>query len=116
MPCSKDLNFEIAKAPSLGNSFCIGHSYFCEQEAAVIIWIVKCAQDEHRQAVEWLNQHTDENVGFFLLEIELWKNLYNHFLEQKAAIEEFLGEEITWHEASIDVAFGYDTYNADFKY
>ena len=43
------------------------------------------------------------------------KDLYNHFLEQKAAIEEFLGEEITWHEASIDAVFGYDTYNADFN-
>ena len=43
------------------------------------------------------------------------KDLYNHFLEQKADIEEFLGEEITWHEASIDAVFGYDTYNADFS-
>lgn len=165
--------------------------------------------------MEWLNQHTDGNIGFFLLEIELWKingsvpaprfnvverpndwakamkaseglsdtkktnleyweafkkyafiktefkeifserkaypqgwydlsvgnrhchitltatmtknrlaaqiyisknkDLYSHFLEQKIAIEEFLGEEISWHEASIDAVFGYDTYNADFN-
>ena len=36
-------------------------------------------------------------------------------LEQKEAIEEFLGEEIAWHEASIDAVFGYDTYDADFS-
>ncbi len=30
-------------------------------------------RDEHRQAIEWLNQHTDSNIGFFLLEIELWQ-------------------------------------------
>ena len=190
-------------------------TYAAGKEASVIIWIVKRARDEHRQAVEWLNQHTDENIGFFLLEIELWKingsvpaprfnvverpndwakamkaseglsdtkktnleyweafkkyafnqaefkkifserkaypqgwydlsvgnrhchitltatmtknrlaaqiyisknkDLYNHFLAQKIAIEEFLGEEISWHEASIDAVFGYDTYNADFN-
>lgn len=48
-------------------------TYAAGKEASVIIWIVKRARDEHRQAVEWLNQHTDENIGFFLLEIELWK-------------------------------------------
>lgn len=190
-------------------------TYAAGKEASVIIWIVKRARDEHRQAVEWLNQHTDENIGFFLLEIELWKingsvpaprfnvverpndwakamkaseglsdtkktnleyweafkkyafnktefkeifserkaypqgwydlsvgnrhchitltatmtknrlaaqiyisknkDLYSHFLGQKIAIEEFLGEEISWHEASIDAVFGYDTYNADFN-
>lgn len=190
-------------------------TYAAGKEASVIIWIVKRARDEHRQAVEWLNQHTDENIGFFLLEIELWKingsvpaprfnvverpndwakamkasgglsdtkktnleyweafkkyafnktefkkifserkaypqgwydlsvgnrhchisltatmtknrlaaqiyisknkDLYRHFLAQKIAIEEFLGEEISWHEASIDAVFGYDTYNADFN-
>lgn len=41
--------------------------------ASVVIWIVKRARDEHRQAIEWLNQHTDEQIGFFLVEIELWQ-------------------------------------------
>lgn len=190
-------------------------TYAAGKEASVIIWIVKRARDEHRQAVEWLNQHTDENIGFFLLEIELWringsipaprfniverpndwakaikaseglsdirktnleyweafkryafnradfkkvfterkaypqgwydlsvgnrychitltaamtkkrlaakiyisknKDLYKHFLEQKEAVEEFLGGEITWFEASIDAVFGYDIYNVDFN-
>ena len=47
-------------------------TYASGKGAEIIIWIVKHARDEHRQAVEWLNQHTDENIGFFLVEIELW--------------------------------------------
>ena len=38
-----------------------------------LVWIVKRARDEHKQAIGWLNQHTDENIGFFLIEIELWR-------------------------------------------
>ncbi len=48
-------------------------TYASGKGAEVIVWIVKRARDEHKQAVEWLNQHTDENIGFFLLEIQLWK-------------------------------------------
>ena len=48
-------------------------TYASGKDAKTIIWIVKRARDEHRQAIEWLNAHTDEDVGFFLLEIELWK-------------------------------------------
>lgn len=48
-------------------------TYASGKGAEVVIWIVKRARDEHKQAVEWLNQHTDEEIGFFLVEIELWK-------------------------------------------
>ena len=48
-------------------------TYASGKGAEVIVWIVKRARDEHRQAIEWLNQHTDSNIGFFLLEIELWQ-------------------------------------------
>ncbi len=48
-------------------------TYASGKGAEVVVWIVKRARDEHKQAVEWLNQHTDENIGFFLLEIQLWK-------------------------------------------
>jgi hypothetical protein len=48
-------------------------TYASGKGAEVIIWIVKHARDEHIQAIEWLNQHTDSNIGFFLVEIELWK-------------------------------------------
>ena len=48
-------------------------TYASGKGAEVVIWIVKRARDEHRQAIEWLNQHTDSNIGFFLVEIELWQ-------------------------------------------
>lgn len=48
-------------------------TYASGKDAGVIIWIVKRARDEHRKAIEWLNQHTDDKLAFFLIEIELWK-------------------------------------------
>lgn len=48
-------------------------TYASGKDASIIIWIVKKARDEHRQAIEWLNAHTDKEIGFYLLEIELWK-------------------------------------------
>ncbi|MGN1087438.1 MAG: DUF4268 domain-containing protein [Porcipelethomonas sp.] len=48
-------------------------TYASAKSAEIIIWIVKNARDEHRQAIEWLNEKTDENIEFYLLEIELWR-------------------------------------------
>lgn len=47
-------------------------TYAAGKSAQVIIWVVAHARDEHRQAIEWLNEHTDNDFGFFLVEIELW--------------------------------------------
>ena len=48
-------------------------TYASGKQASILIWIVKHAREEHKQAIEWLNQHTDNTVGFFLIEIELWQ-------------------------------------------
>lgn len=48
-------------------------TYASGKDAEVIIWIVKEARDEHKKAIEWLNHHTDESIGFFLIEMELWQ-------------------------------------------
>ena len=48
-------------------------TYASGKDAEVIIWIVKRARDEHKQAIEWLNNHTDDKCAFFLIEIELWR-------------------------------------------
>ena len=48
-------------------------TYASGKGAEVIVWVVKRARDEHRQAIEWLNQHSDTSLGFFLGEIELWQ-------------------------------------------
>ncbi|MBN1233295.1 MAG: DUF4268 domain-containing protein [Candidatus Coatesbacteria bacterium] len=42
-------------------------------DAEIIIWIVKEFTDDHKNAVNWLNEHTDENISFFLIKIEVWQ-------------------------------------------
>jgi len=41
--------------------------------APFAIWVVKEVRDEHKQAVDWLNEHTDNDANFFLVKIELWR-------------------------------------------
>ena len=48
-------------------------TYASGKGADVVIWVVKHAREEHKAAVEWLNNHTDENIGFFLCEIKLFQ-------------------------------------------
>ena len=42
-------------------------------EASVIIWICKSITEEHRQAIDWLNENMNDDIHFFGIEIELWK-------------------------------------------
>jgi hypothetical protein len=48
-------------------------TYASGYDAEIIIWIVKDVRDEHKQAVDWLNEHTDEKLNFFLIKMELWQ-------------------------------------------
>lgn len=48
-------------------------TYAAGKGADVVIWVVARARDEHRKAIEWLNEHTDEGCSFFLVEIEVWR-------------------------------------------
>ncbi len=41
--------------------------------AKVIVWIVKTAKEEHRAAIEWLNNNTVDDIHFFLIEIHAYK-------------------------------------------
>ncbi len=42
-------------------------------DAEIVIWIVKDVRDEHKQAIVWLNEHTDEQVNFFVIKMEVWQ-------------------------------------------
>lgn len=48
-------------------------TYAAGLEAATIIWVSANFTDEHRAALDWLNQITDSGFKFFGLEIELWR-------------------------------------------
>ncbi len=48
-------------------------TYASGKSANVIVWLVRHAREEHRSAIEWLNNHTDDDIGFFLCEIKLYR-------------------------------------------
>jgi len=48
-------------------------TYASGTDANIIIWIVKNAREEHKKAIEWLNENIDESIDFFLIQIELWQ-------------------------------------------
>lgn len=48
-------------------------TYASGYDAEVIVWVVKDTREEHKRAVEWLNEHTDEEIGFFLIKIEVYQ-------------------------------------------
>lgn len=48
-------------------------TYAAGLEAEYVVWIVCDVREEHRQAIDWLNEHTDEQINFFLVQIELWQ-------------------------------------------
>lgn len=48
-------------------------TYASGKSADIVIWVVKRAREEHQSAIEWLNNHTDENIAFFLVEIKLYQ-------------------------------------------
>lgn len=47
--------------------------YAAGLDAKTIIWIVKEAREEHKAAIEWLNNNSSEEIGFFLIELHAYK-------------------------------------------
>lgn len=41
--------------------------------ATTMVWIASRFTEEHRAALDWLNEHTTEETSFFGLEVELWR-------------------------------------------
>lgn len=48
-------------------------TYASGHGAGYIIWIFKEVREEHRQAIDWLNEHTIDKVNFFAVKLELWR-------------------------------------------
>ena len=46
-------------------------TYAASFEAKTIVWIAQKIREEHRQAIDWLNEITIKDVDFFSIEIEL---------------------------------------------
>ncbi|MBS3966322.1 MAG: DUF4268 domain-containing protein [Truepera sp.] len=41
--------------------------------AKTVVWVAEQISDDHRRALDWLNEITGEMFSFFALEIELWR-------------------------------------------
>jgi hypothetical protein len=48
-------------------------TYAAGLDAVTIIWIAQRFTEEHRAAMDWLNEITEEDINFFGLEIEIWQ-------------------------------------------
>lgn len=48
-------------------------TYASGLDAKVVVWIVKEAREEHRSAIEWLNNNTSKELNFFLIELHAYK-------------------------------------------
>lgn len=47
--------------------------YAAGLDADIAIWVVKDVNEEHKQAVEWLNDNSFEKINIFLVKVELWQ-------------------------------------------
>jgi len=48
-------------------------TYAAGLDAATIVWVAERFEEEHRAALDWLNEITSDRFEFFGLEIELWQ-------------------------------------------
>jgi hypothetical protein len=48
-------------------------TYAAGLHAATIVWVAGRFTDEHRAALDWLNEVTGEKFRFFGVEVELWR-------------------------------------------
>jgi hypothetical protein len=48
-------------------------TYASGLDAEIVIWIVREVLEEHKQAIEWLNENTNKSINFFAIRMEVWK-------------------------------------------
>ncbi len=48
-------------------------TYAATLNATTVVWIAERFTDEHRKAIEWLNDYTTEELRLYAVELELWK-------------------------------------------
>lgn len=48
-------------------------TYASGRDASIVVWVVENLREEHQKAVEWLNEHTYKEKGFFIVQIQVFE-------------------------------------------
>jgi len=48
-------------------------TYASVLDASTIVWVATNFTDEHKKALDWLNDHTSDEISFYGVQIELWQ-------------------------------------------
>lgn len=48
-------------------------TYAAGLEAVTVIWVAQSFTEEHRAVLDWLNEHTTDDLSFIGIEVELWR-------------------------------------------
>ena len=48
-------------------------AYAAGVDADIIVWITPKFNDEHRDAIQWMNRNSREGINFFAIRLEVWK-------------------------------------------
>ena len=48
-------------------------AYAAGVDADIIVWIAPSFNDEHRDAVQWLNQNSRDGIDLFAIQLEVWR-------------------------------------------
>ena len=48
-------------------------TYASSFDACIIVWVVRDITEEHQKAIEWFNDHMDNEIAFFLVKVEVYR-------------------------------------------
>ena len=48
-------------------------TYAAGVSATTVVWVAERIKEEHRRAIEWLNDNTVSGLGFYAVEVQLWQ-------------------------------------------
>lgn len=48
-------------------------TYASVLDASAVVWIASNFTEEHKKALDWLNDHTSDEIGFYGVKVELWQ-------------------------------------------
>ena len=48
-------------------------AYAAGLDARIIVWVSPDIREEHRDAIRWLNEHTNDTLAFFAVKVEVWR-------------------------------------------